>query len=130
MWADVLWYGLQPHTEPNNFTALKLDEKINVVILDFDNEKKRIALGLKQLQENPWVKIAQRYPLDTQLEAEVSSLTEFGVFAKIDDELEGLIYSSEIEKETVANLKPGDKIKVKVIKVDVEQAKIGLTARL
>ena len=68
--------------------------------------------------------------MDTQLEAQVSSLTEFGVFAKIDDELEGLIYSSEIDKETVANLKPGDKIKVKVIKVDVEQAKIGLTARL
>ncbi|TAM38584.1 S1 RNA-binding domain-containing protein, partial [bacterium] len=72
----------------------------------------------------------EKYPLDTEVTAEVASITEFGVFAKIDDELEGLIYSSEIDKETAANLKPGDKIKVKIIKVDVEQAKIGLTARL
>ena len=63
------------------------------------------------------------------LEAEVVSITDFGVFVKLEDDLEGLVYSSEIDKETV-NLKPGDKIQVKIIKVDVEQAKIGLTARL
>ncbi|MHB8155106.1 MAG: S1 RNA-binding domain-containing protein, partial [Candidatus Omnitrophota bacterium] len=124
--SDISWTKRIGHPQD----VLKKGQKIDVSILSVDATNRRIALGLKQLQENPWIKIAQRYPLDTQLEAEVSSLTEFGVFAKIDDDLEGLIYSSEIDKETVANLKPGDKIKVKVIKVDVEQAKIGLTARL
>jgi small subunit ribosomal protein S1 len=99
-------------------------------VISVDAQNRRIALGLKQLQDNPWPKIAEKYPLDTVLEAEVVSLTDFGVFVKLDDELEGLIYSSEIDKDTVSKLKPGDKIQVKVIKVDVEQAKIGLTARI
>jgi small subunit ribosomal protein S1 len=124
--SDLSWTKRIGHPQD----VLKKGQKIDVTVLSVDATNRRIALGLKQLQDNPWSKIAEKYPLDTVLEAEVSSLTEFGVFAKLDDELEGLIYSSEIEKETVANLKPGDKIKVKVIKVDVEQAKIGLTARL
>ncbi|MDD5409735.1 MAG: S1 RNA-binding domain-containing protein, partial [Candidatus Omnitrophica bacterium] len=124
--SDLSWTKRIGHPQD----VLKKGQKVDVAILSVDASNRRIALGLKQLQDNPWAKIAEKYPLDTVLEAEVSSLTEFGVFAKIDDELEGLIYSSEIEKETVAGLKPGDKIKVKVIKVDVEQAKIGLTARL
>ena len=64
------------------------------------------------------------------MEADVVSLTDFGVFVKITEDLEGLVYASEIEKDTVAALKPGDKIQVKVIKVDVEQAKIGLSAKI
>jgi ribosomal protein S1 len=64
------------------------------------------------------------------LEVEVVSITDFGVFVKIEDDLEGLVYSSEIDKEQASGLKPGDKLKVKVIKVDVEQAKIGLSAKI
>ena len=124
--SDISWTKRIGHPQD----VLKKGQKVDVAVLSVDASNRRIALGLKQLQENPWLKISEKYPLDTQLEVEVSSLTEFGVFAKIDDDLEGLIYSSEIDKETVVNLKPGDKLKVKVIKVDVEQAKIGLTARL
>ena len=68
--------------------------------------------------------------METQLEAEVVSITDFGVFVKLTDELEGLIYASEINKDQVGQLKQGDKIMVKVIKVDVEQGKIGLSANL
>jgi len=110
--------------------VLKKGQKIDVAVLSVDSQNRRIALGLKQLLPNPWAEIALKYPLDTVLEAEVSSITEFGVFVKISDELEGLVYSSEIDKEAAAALKPGDKIKVKVIKVDVDQAKIGLTAKI
>jgi small subunit ribosomal protein S1 len=101
-----------------------------VVVLSVDSKNRRIALGLKQLENNPWTEIADKYPIDTILEAQVTNVTEFGVFVKIEDDLEGLVYSSEIDKEQIAGLKPEDKIKVKVIKVDVEQAKIGLSARL
>jgi ribosomal protein S1 len=68
--------------------------------------------------------------LDTVLEVEVLNLTEFGVFVKIGEELEGLIYASEIDKEEAEKLKASDKLKAKVIKVDVEQAKIGLSAKV
>jgi small subunit ribosomal protein S1 len=108
---------------------LKKGQKVDVVVLSVDSANRRISLGLKQLQANPWSEIAKKYPMDTIMDAEVVSLTDFGVFVKLDEEVEGLVYSSEIDKEMVAQLKPGDKFKVKVIKVDVEQAKIGLSAR-
>jgi len=114
----------------NPADLLKKGQRVEVVVLSVDSKNRRIALGLKQSQPNPWQDIANKYPLDTVLETEVVSLTDFGVFVKIEEELEGLIYASEIDKDTLTNLKPADKIKVKVIKVDVEQAKIGLSARI
>ena len=68
--------------------------------------------------------------MDTVLDAKVVSITDFGVFVKLEDELEGLVFSSEIEPAKMNSLKKDDKIKVKIIKVDVEQAKIGLSAKL
>ncbi|MBI4707917.1 MAG: 30S ribosomal protein S1 [Candidatus Omnitrophica bacterium] len=124
--SDLSWTKRVPH--PQN--VLKKGQKVDVVVLSVDSQNRRIALGLKQLQPNPWVEIAAKYPLDTVLEAEVVSVTEFGVFVKIEDELEGLIYASEIDKDAAAKLNAGETIKVKVIKVDVEQAKIGLTSKI
>ncbi|MDD5197016.1 MAG: 30S ribosomal protein S1 [Candidatus Omnitrophica bacterium] len=124
--SDMSWTKRIGHPQD----ILKKGQKIDVAVLSVDAQNRRIALGLKQMQDNPWAKIAEKYPLDTVLESEVVSLTDFGVFVKLGDELEGLVYSSEIDKDTVSGLKPGDKIQVKVIKVDVEQAKIGLTARV
>jgi len=124
--SDMSWTKRIAHPQD----VLKKGQKIDVMILSVDSQNRRISLGLKQLQANPWAEIAVKYPLDTVLEGEVVSITDFGVFVKIDEELEGLVYSSEIDKDKAAALKQGDKIQVKVIKVDVEQAKIGLTAKL
>jgi small subunit ribosomal protein S1 len=124
--SDISWTKRIAHPQD----VLKKGQKVDVVVLSLDTQNRRIALGLKQLQPNPWSEIALKYPLDTILEAEVVSITDFGVFVKIDEDLEGLVYSSEIEKEAISSLKAGDKIKVKVIKVDVEQAKIGLTSKI
>jgi small subunit ribosomal protein S1 len=124
--SDISWTRRVAHPQD----VLKKGQKVDVMVLSVDSQNRRIALGLKQLQPNPWVEIAEKYPLDTVLDTEVVSITEFGVFVKIEEELEGLIYSSEIEKEAAATLKPQDKIKAKVIKVDVEQAKIGLSAKI
>jgi small subunit ribosomal protein S1 len=109
---------------------LKKGQKVELNVLSVDAQNRRITLGLKQLQPNPWPQIAAKYPLDTVLEAEVVSITDFGVFVKLEEDIEGLVYSSEIEKERVSQLKPGDKLKVKIIKVDTEQGKIGLTAKI
>jgi small subunit ribosomal protein S1 len=124
--SDMSWTKRVAHPQD----ILKKGQKVEVVVISVDSKNRRIALGLKQLENNPWAQIAAKYPIDTILEAEVINITEFGVFVKIEDDLEGLIYSSEIEKEQIAGLKPQDKVKVKVIKVDVEQAKIGLSSKI
>lgn len=124
--SDLSWTKRINHPQD----ILKKGQKVEVVVISVDGDARRISLGLKQLEPNPWPEIAAKYPLDSVVEAEVINITEFGVFVKFEDGLEGLIFSSEIESAKMSELKPGDKIKVKVIKVDVEQAKIGLSAKL
>ncbi|MBI3991116.1 MAG: 30S ribosomal protein S1 [Candidatus Omnitrophica bacterium] len=124
--SDISWTKRIAHPQD----MFKKGQKLEVVVLSVDAQNRRIALGLKQLQANPWPEIAAKYPLDTVLETEVVNITDFGVFVKINEELEGLVYSSEIDKDALTQLKPGDKLKAKVIKVDAEQAKIGLSAKI
>ena len=124
--SDMTWTKRIAHPQD----VLKKGQKVEVTVLSLDAQNRRISLGLKQLMPNPWPEIAARYPLNKVVEAEVVSITDFGVFVKIEEGLEGLVYASEIDKQAVAGLKPQDKITVKVMKVDVEQAKIGLTARV
>jgi small subunit ribosomal protein S1 len=124
--SDLSWTKHISHPQD----VLKKGQKIEVVVLSVDGRGRRISLGLKQTEPNPWPGIAQKYPLDTVLEAEVVSMTEFGVFVKLEEGLEGLIFSSEIEQAQMKSLKAGDRIKVKVIKVDIEQAKIGLSTKI
>jgi small subunit ribosomal protein S1 len=124
--SDMSWTKRVNHPQD----VLKKGQRVDVMVLSVDGTNRRISLGLKQLTDNPWTEIAKKYPLETELEAEVIQVAPFGVFARIDESLEGLIYSSEIDKDVLDKLKPSDKIKVKVIKVDVEQAKIGLSAKV
>lgn len=124
--SDISWTKRIAHPQD----MFKKGQKVEVVVLSVDAQNRRIALGLKQLQVNPWPEIAAKYPLDTVLETEVVNITDFGVFVKINEELEGLVYASEIDKDTLTQLKPGDKLKAKVIKVDADQAKIGLSAKI
>ena len=124
--SDLSWTRRINHPQD----VLKKGQKVEVVVLSVDGASRRISLGLKQLETNPWPEIAQRYPLDSVVEAEVVSVTEFGVFVKLEEDLEGLVFSSEIDPAQMNELKPGDKIKVKIIKVDIEQAKIGLSAKI
>jgi small subunit ribosomal protein S1 len=124
--SDISWTKRITHPQD----AFKKGQKVEVLVLSVDAANRRIALGLKQLQPNPWPDIAAKYPLDTVLETEVVNMTDFGIFVKIDEDLEGLVYTSEIDKDKMTQLKVGDRLKVKVIKVDVEQAKIGLSAKI
>jgi small subunit ribosomal protein S1 len=110
--------------------VLKKGQKVEVVVLSVDGVNRRISLGLKQMQPNPWPEIAERYPLGAVQEAEVVNITEFGVFVRLEEEVEGLVFSNEIDPAQMSSLKTGDKLKVKVIKIDVEQAKIGLSTKI
>jgi len=110
--------------------VLQKGQDVEVSVLAVDPASRKINMGLKQLMENPWPEIAQKYPINSEVDAEVVLNSNFGVFVKLDDDVEALVYSSEIEKEKAAALKPGDKLKVRIIKVDVEQMKIGVSARV
>ena len=124
--SDMSWTRRVAHPQD----VLKKGQKVEVTVLSVDGQNRRISLGLKQLETNPWAEIAKKYPLDTVIETQVVQQASFGVFVKIDDNLEGLIYASEIDKEIADKLKPSDVIKAKVIKVDIEQAKIGISAKI
>src|SRR3989339_1134549 len=124
--SDMSWTKRIAHPQD----ILKKGQKIDVVVLSVDGTNRRISLGLKQLEPNPWSEIAQKYSVGSILDVEVVQTAPFGVFVKLEDNLEGLIYSSEIDKEILEKLKPGDQIKAKVIKIDIDQAKIGLSARI
>ncbi len=124
--SDMSWKKKVSH--PHD--VLRKGQKVEVVVLAVDGQNRKISLGLKQFMPNPWPEIAKKYPVGTQIEGEVVQVSSFGVFVKFDEDLEGLVYTNEIAKEDLERFKAGDKLTVKVIKVDVEQMKIGLSAKL
>ena len=124
--SDMSWTRKVNHPQE----VLQKGQAVEVVVLAVDAKARKITLGLKQLLSNPWAEIAAKYPVDTVIDAVVITNSNFGVFVKLDDEVEALVYSSEIDKDAAAKLKAGDALRVKVIKVDVEQMKIGVSARV
>ncbi|MBF0478687.1 MAG: 30S ribosomal protein S1 [Candidatus Omnitrophica bacterium] len=124
--SDMSWTKKINHPQD----VLTKGQEVEVIVLGVDAENRKINLGLKQLMENPWPELAAKYPVDSEVEAEVVLNSNFGVFVKLEKDVEALVYSSEIDKEKATALKPGDKLKVRIIKVDVEQMKIGVSARV
>jgi len=124
--SDMSWIKKVNHPQE----VVQKGQEVNVVVLAVDSDGRKITLGLKQLEPNPWNDIAQKYPVGMTVESEVVMNSNFGVFVKLPDDIEALVYSSEIDKQQAAGLKPGDKLEVKVIKVDIEQMKIGVSTRL
>ena len=110
--------------------ALKRGHGYEWKVLGLDRSSKKVILGIKQLKEDPWPQILEKLPIGKVVEGEVIKVTNFGVFVGIDKDLEGLVFSGEIEKEAMDKLKPGEKMKVKVIKIDQGSAKIGLSAKI
>jgi small subunit ribosomal protein S1 len=109
---------------------LKKGHSYEFKVLGLDRANRRVILGVKQLSEDPWPQLMEKYPLGKVVEGEVVKITNFGVFVKLEEDLEGLVFSGEIDKEKVDSLKPKDRLHVKIIKVDPALAKIGLSARL
>jgi small subunit ribosomal protein S1 len=110
---------------------VKLGDTIKAVVLSVSKEEHRISLGMKQMDANPWLMIDERYPLGSILEGEIKSITPFGVFVEIEENIEGLVHISDISwtkriyhpKEV---FKRGDVIKVKVLAIDTTLHRIAL----
>jgi predicted RNA-binding protein with RPS1 domain len=112
--------------------VVRKGDRLRCVVLSVDTTKKRIALGLKQLANDPWVDtIPNNYHVGDLLSGYVTKITNFGVFVKLEEDLEGLLHISELSDHKIESpeeiVKPGMKIEVRVIRVDTEDRKIGLS---
>jgi len=123
--SDISWTRHLKHPSE----MLKKGDDIEAVVLSIEPEKERIALGIKQVQPDPWVnEIPQKYSLGDELKAKVLRTTDFGIFVELNEEVEGLIYSSEIlDEEDPVN--EGDEVMARIIKVDLDNRKIGLSMK-
>ena len=124
--TDITWKRINHPSE-----ILTVGEELELKVTKFDKEKSRISLGLKQLSEDPWENIKDTYPINSINKAKVSSLTDYGFFAELDSNTEGLVHVSEIDW-TNKNIHPskvvsiGDEVDVMVLEVDVEKRRISL----
>jgi small subunit ribosomal protein S1 len=124
--SDISWTKHIKH--PSD--VFKKGDDIEAVILSVEPEKERIALGIKQLNEDPWKNdIPQRYTLGDEFDCTVLRITEFGVFVELEGEVEGLVYASEVPEHYEDSIKEGDNLRARIIKVDLANKKLGLSLR-
>ncbi|MGE0597551.1 MAG: 30S ribosomal protein S1 [Hyphomonadaceae bacterium] len=110
---------------------LSTSQEVDVLVLDVDGEKRRISLGIKQVQANPWEAFLSEHPVGSTLEGEVKNITEFGLFVGLTPEIDGMVHLSDIAwdaqgEEALQRHNKGDMVQVKVLDVDVEKERISL----
>jgi small subunit ribosomal protein S1 len=124
--TDMSWKRIKHPSE-----IVNVGDEIDVKVLKFDRERNRVSLGLKQLGEDPWVAIKQRYPENTRVKAVITNLTDYGCFAELEEGVEGLVHVSEMDW-TNKNIHPskvvqlGDEVEVMVLDIDEERRRISL----
>jgi len=124
--TDMSWERIGHPTE-----MVAIDQEIEVKILQIDREKQKIALGLKQKQNNPWTNIAEKYPVGTTVPGEVVNVMSYGAFVKLEPGIEGLVHISEMSWTRRINhpsemVQIGDKIDVKILGVDAQGQQLSL----
>jgi small subunit ribosomal protein S1 len=128
--SDLSWTKKFNHPSE----ALQKGQEIKCVVLEVDEEKQRISLGIKQLTEDPWAHaIPDKYIPGQIVKGHITKLTNFGVFVELEPELEGLLHISELADHKIEKpqdvVKPGDEVEVKILRVDTDARKIGLSLR-
>ncbi|MXY08527.1 MAG: S1 RNA-binding domain-containing protein, partial [Rhodothermaceae bacterium] len=124
--TDLTWGRVSHPTE-----VVSLDENLKVVVLDYDKDRQRISLGLKQLQPHPWEKIEERYKPGDIVEGKVVSITDYGAFLEIEQGIEGLVHVSEMSwtghiRHPSQHVSLGQVVKVSVLSIDHSTKKISL----
>ena len=127
--SDISWTKKLSHPSE----VLKKGQKVEAIVLSVDQENMKIALGIKQLSEDPWPGYVEKYPVNTAIEGTINKIANFGIFVEFDKDLDGLVHISEFSEEPAGNLeekyKIGDKVRAKIVKVDNETRKIGLSMK-
>ncbi len=126
--SEISWDRIQ---HPNE--VLKVGEEVKVRVISVDRDRKRIGLSIRQLQQDPWMRKVGELREGMLIEGTITHLTKFGAFARIGDDLEGLIHVSELSEQRIGHpkevVKEGETLTLRVIKIDPERRRIGLSRR-
>ena len=111
--------------------VVEMEQKIKVMILEIDHDKRRISLGLKQTKANPWTEFSNKYGIGDKVDGHIKSITDFGIFVGLEGDIDGLIHLSDISddddpKDALEEYKKGDKLECIVFAVDAERERISL----
>ncbi len=126
--SELSWLKKPPH--PSKLVSL--NDEIEVLVLEIDEEKKRINCSLKQIKENPWIKLKDKFDINDTFETEIVNIVDFGIFVKVIDEIDGMVHISDLswdEKESeeiIKNFKKGEKVKVKILDINIDKERISL----
>ena len=106
-------------------------QEVEVMVLDVDPIKRRISLGLKQISENPWTAFQENHPAGAEVEGEIRSITEFGLFVGLEGDIDGMVHLSDLDwnrpgDQVIAEYRKGDLVKAKVLDVDIDKERISL----
>ncbi|AGI69379.1 30S ribosomal protein S1 [Octadecabacter antarcticus 307] len=109
-------------------------QEVEVMVLEIDESKRRVSLGLKQTQRNPWEVFAETHPEGTEVEGEVKNITEFGLFVGLDGDIDGMVHLSDLTwegrgEDVIGDFRKGDVVNAKVTEVDVEKERISLSIK-
>ena len=125
---ELTWLKKPPHPSK----IVNLNDIIEIKVLEIDDERKKINCSLKQMRENPWEKLRENYNVNDSFETEIVNIVDFGIFVKVQDEIDGMVHVSDLswdEQECnsiLKNFKKGDKVKVKILDINVEKERISL----
>ena len=126
--SEISWERVKHPSE-----VLEVGQEVQVKIISIDEEKKRIGLSLRQLQDDPWKSRIAKFQVGQLIEGKITRLTKFGAFARIDDDVEGLIHVSEISDQRVEHpkeeLNEGDVVSLRIIRIEADRRRIGLSMR-
>jgi small subunit ribosomal protein S1 len=126
--SEISWERIEHPRE-----VLSVGQEVQVKVIGVDRDRKRIGLSIRQLQDDPWIKNVENLKEGQLIEGTITHLTKFGAFARLDEDLEGLIHISEISEQRVTHpkevLHEGDTVTLRVIKIEPERHRIGLSLR-
>jgi small subunit ribosomal protein S1 len=128
--SDLSW--TKKYSHPNE--ALQKGQEVKCIVLEVNEEKRRISIGIKQMTEDPWIHaIPEKYIPGHIIKGKIVKLTNFGAFVELEPDLEGLLHISELADHKIDKpqdvVKVGDEVEIKILKVDTEARKIGLSLR-
>ncbi|MGB5993536.1 MAG: 30S ribosomal protein S1 [Desulfobacterales bacterium] len=127
--SDISWIKRIKHPSE----LYKKGDVVQAIVLDIEKENERFSLGIKQLEEDPWKTVAERYEVGKEITGTVTNLTDFGVFIEIEEGIEGLVHVSEISKEKIktpiGKFSIGDVITAKVMNINSQERRIGLSIK-
>lgn len=113
--------------------VLKVGQEVEVYVLGVDRDRKRIALSLKRLKAEPWTTVEERYEIGQLVKATVTKITDFGAFARLDEEIEGLIHISELSEDRIGHpnevVSEGQELELRIIRIDAARQRMGLSLR-